>query len=117
MAINIRLDGDVTILSNFARLMNDPRHVDAARDVEDRLDLGERNFVMEMSNVHETGAGLLGLLVTLTRLIRKSRGDVVLAHPSPAIRRLVDEMRMDDFWDVFDTVQEAIAFYRRHDPE
>jgi anti-anti-sigma regulatory factor len=117
MALNIRLDGDVTVLSNFARLMNDPKHVDAARDVEDRLDLGERNFVMEMSNVHETGAGLLGLLVTLTRVIRKARGEVVLARPSPAIRRLVDEMRMDDFWDVFDSVEQAKAFYHRHDPE
>jgi len=116
MALNIRVDGDVTVLSNFARLMNDPRHVDAAIAVEERLDEGDRNFVLEMSDVRETGPGLLGLLVTLTRTIRKSKGDVVLAAPSHAIRRLVDEMRMDDFWDVFDSVEDAEAFYHRHDP-
>ncbi|MDG3007051.1 STAS domain-containing protein [Paludisphaera mucosa] len=117
MALNIRLDDDVTILSNFGRLMNDPKHVDAALDVQDRLDLGERAFIMEMNSVHETGAAFLGLLMTITRTIRKRGGDVVLARPSPAIRRLVDEMQMDDFWDVFDTVDEAKAFYHRHDPE
>ena len=113
MALNIRVDGDVTILSNFGRIMNDPRHVDAPIAVQDRLDEGDRNFVMEMNNVSETGAAFLGLLMTITRVIRKRRGDVVLAHPSPAVRRLVDDMRMDDFWDVSDTVEEAKAFYAR----
>lgn len=117
MSLNIRLEDDVTILSNFGRLMNDPRHVDAARDVEDRLDQGEREFVMEMNSVHETGASFLGLLMTITRAVRKRGGDVVLARPSPAIRRLVDEMQMDDYWDVFDSVDEAKAYYRRHDVE
>lgn len=115
MALNIRVEDDVTILSNFSRLMNDPRHVDAARDVQDRLDQGERNFVMEMNGVHETGAAFLGLLMTITRAVRRDRGDVVLARPSPAIRRMVEEMHMDDYWDVFDTLEEALAYYHRHD--
>jgi len=117
MALNIRVDGDVTILSNFGRLMNDPRHVDATDAVHDRIDLGERNFIMELNTVSETGTAFLGLLTTITRAVRKRRGDVVLARPSPAVRRLVDEMRMDDFWDVFDTVEDAKAFYHRHDPD
>ena len=41
MAVNIRLDGDIAILSNFARLMNDPRYVDASRDVQEMLDQGQ----------------------------------------------------------------------------
>ena len=115
MALNIRTQDGVTVLSNFGRLMNDPKHFDAAADVHDRLDLGEREFVLEMNGVHETGGSFLGLLMTITREIRKRGGDVVLARPSPAIRRLVLDMHLDDFWDVFDDLDEAVAFYRRHD--
>lgn len=115
MSLNIRVERGVTVLSNFGRLMNDPKHFDAAADVVDRLDLGEREFVMEMNGVHETGASFLGLLMTISREIRRRGGDVVLARPSPAIRRLVLDMQLDDFWDVFDTLDDAIEFYRRHD--
>lgn len=115
MPLNIRVERGVTVLSNFGRLMNDPRHFDAAGEVADRMDLGEREFVMEMSGVHETGASFLGLLMTITRDVRRRGGEVVIARPSPAIRGLVLDMRLDDFWDVFDTLDEAVAFYRRHD--
>ena len=35
MPLNIRTDGDIVILSNFGRLMNDPRYIDASRDTSD----------------------------------------------------------------------------------
>ena len=62
MALNIRLDGSVAILSNFARLMNDPRYIDAASDVHDLLDQGIRGFVIELAGVKETGSAFLGVL-------------------------------------------------------
>lgn len=115
MALNIRLDGDVAILSNFARLMNDPRYVDASRDVLELLDQGVRNFVLELVGIRDTGSSLLGILMTITREIRKRHGDAVVAHPSPAIEKYLAEMQMDEFWDIFPSVGEALAFYRRHD--
>jgi anti-anti-sigma regulatory factor len=113
MSVNIRFDGDVVVLSNFARLMNDPRYVDASRDVGDLLDRGSRRFVIDLTGVRETGASFLGLLMTLTRRIRQSRGEAVLAHPSREMEQfLLDEMQMEDYWDVLPSVQEAVEFYR-----
>ncbi|APW59266.1 STAS domain-containing protein [Paludisphaera borealis] len=117
MALNIRNDGDVTILSNFRQLMNDPRYVDSARDVDEQLDQGARKFVMELAGVHETGASFLGVLMTLTREIRRRGGEVVIARPSPQIAQFLVDMHMDDFWDVFRSVDEAQQFYGRHDVE
>jgi anti-anti-sigma factor len=107
MALNIRNDGDVTILSNFGRLMNDPRYVDAARDVDEQLDGGARRFVMELAGVHETGASFLGVLMTLTRAVRARGGEVVIVRPSPQVGKYLEEMALDDFWDVFRTLDEA----------
>src|SRR5205807_7448685 len=82
MPINIRFDGDVVVLSNFARLMNDPRYVDASRDLRDLLDQGRWDFVLDLGGVRETGSSFLGVLMTLTRQIRQHRGEAILAHLS-----------------------------------
>jgi anti-sigma B factor antagonist len=113
MPINIRFDGDVVVLSNFGRLMNDPRYVDAARDLGDLLEQGARQFVLDLTGVRETGASFLGLLMTLTRRIRQAEGEAVLAHPSREMAAfLLGEMQMEEYWDILPSVQEAVEFYR-----
>ena len=113
MALNIRFDGDVAILSNFARLMNDPRYVDAARDVQDLLDQGYRQYIIELTGVRETGPSFLGVLMTISREIRSQKGDVVLAHPSRDVEKYLVMMQMDEYWDIFGTVEEAAEFFNR----
>jgi anti-anti-sigma regulatory factor len=114
MAVNIRFDDDVVVLSNFARLMNDPRYVDAARDLDELLDRGSRRFVIDLTGVRETGASFLGLLMTLTRRIRQAEGgEAVLAHPSREMEAfLLGEMQMEEYWDVFPSVHAAVESYR-----
>jgi anti-anti-sigma factor len=113
MALNIRFDGRIAVLSNFARLMNDPRYVDAARDVQDLLDQGYRDYVVELAGVRETGASFLGVLMTISREIRNQGGDVVLAHPSREVANYLGMMQMDEYWDIFGTVEEAEEFFER----
>ncbi len=113
MAINIRSAGEVAVLSNIGRLMNDPRHFDAGRDVRELLDQGYRRFVLELGGAREPGSTVLGLLTTLTRQVRQAGGEAVLANVSPPMSAYLDLMRMDDFWDVFDDAAEATAFLGR----
>lgn len=117
MVLSIRHDGDVTILGNFGRFMNDPRYVDAAGEVAELLDQGERNFVMEMSGVHETGGSFLGVLMTMTREIRRRGGEVVMARVGGHVEAYLAEMQLDDHWDVFRTVDEARRFFQRGEEE
>jgi anti-anti-sigma regulatory factor len=93
--------------------MNDPRHFDASRSVGELLDQGTLGFVLEMSGVRETGPTLLGLLTTLTRMIRNEGGEAVLANISPQVETFLDEMRMDAYWDVFDDAETAVTFLDR----
>lgn len=111
MAVNIRVENDVVILSNFGRLMNDPKHFDASRDVGAMLDDGYRNFILELKGVNEMGDSGMGLLITLTRLIRKRSGDVVLVSPSRSMQRILMEMQLDEYWDVFDKTDEATEYF------
>jgi anti-anti-sigma factor len=111
MAMCIRLDEEIAVLSNFARLMNDPRYVDAARDVHELLNQGIQYYVIELSGVRETGASFLGVLMTITREIRHRGGEAVLAHCSKEVERYITMMQMDDYWDVFSSVDEARVFF------
>ncbi len=114
MPLNVRFDGDVVVLSNFARLMNDPRYVDAVRDLGDLLDQGATKFVIDLTGVRETGASFLGLLMTLTRRIRQERAEAILANPRREMTAfLIDEMQMEEYWDIFPSIEEAVEFYRR----
>lgn len=113
MVLNVSLDGDVAILSNFGGLLNDPRHFEAGRDVRALLDQGVRKFILEMSNIRELGETALGLLMTITRQVRQSDGEIVLAKPGKGVVEFLAEMRMDDYWDIEATVDEALNSLRR----
>jgi anti-anti-sigma factor len=112
MPLNMRIDGDVVILSNFGRLLNDPRHFDAGRDVREMLERGYRKFILELGGMREIGATAIGLLTTITRQVRKEGGEAVLAHLSPSIEKYIEMMRMDAYWEVFDRVADAEEFFR-----
>jgi anti-sigma B factor antagonist len=112
MPIQTRIDGDLVVLSNLGRLMDDPRHFDAARDVQALLDEGHRAFVIELGHVRELGTSALGLLVTLTRLVRRHDGEVVLARLTPELDDWLDSMKLDDYWDRYDSVDEAAEALR-----
>jgi anti-sigma B factor antagonist len=113
MPVNIRMDGDIAILSNFARLMNDPRYFDAVKDVNEVLDQGLRKFVLDLGGVREIGESGLGLLTTLTRQIRKSGGEVVVANMHKSMNQYMEEMRMDTYWEMFESIEEAKAYFGR----
>ena len=112
MPINVKYEGEVVILSNFARLMNDPRHVDATRDVRELLEEGRREFVLDMRYLREIGDAGLGLLTTITRLIRKHDGEAVLANVRKETMHFLDEMRLDAYWEIFDDEKEAVEYYK-----
>jgi anti-anti-sigma factor len=111
MPMNIWEANGVVVLSNFARLMNDPRHFDAGRDLREYLDRGDRAFVLDLTGLRDLGSSVLGLLTTLTRQIRTEGGEAVLANVSPATEKSLDEMRMDIYWDVFPSIDEAAASF------
>jgi anti-anti-sigma factor len=121
MPVNIQIEKDVVILSNFNQLMNDPRYVDAGRDIQDLLELGHQKFILDLGGVREIGSSFLGLLMTITRRIQRRGGDVVLAHLSRDMEEFLSTMQMEDFWDVFPSVKEAVTSYRdepdRPDPD
>jgi anti-sigma B factor antagonist len=112
MPLHVRFDENIAILSNIGQLLNDPRHFDATREVREILERGYRKFIIELSGVREMASAGLGLLTTLTRLVRQYDGELVLANLSGSLNEFMEEMRMDAFWEVFTRVEDAMIFFR-----
>lgn len=113
MAVHIRVENDIVIVSNFGRLMDDPRHFDAVKDVGEMLDQGFRKFALELKGVNEMGDSGMGLLITITREIRKASAEVVLISPSRSMQRILADMQLDDFWDVVPNAEAATQYFTR----
>lgn len=113
MPLNVMNEDDVVVLSNFSRLMNDPRYIDAGRDIQELLEQGRKKFVLDLGGVSETGSSFLGLLMTITRRIQRRGGEVVLAHLSRQTEDMLNTMQMEDYWDVFPNVKDAVALFRQ----
>lgn len=112
MALHIRIDGDLVVLSNLARLMNDPRHFDASQDVRELLAQGYRKFVLELRGLPELGDSALGLVMTISRDVRKEGGEIVLASLSRGMESYLESMQLEEYWDVFESVGDAKRFFQ-----
>jgi anti-anti-sigma factor len=53
------------------------------------------------------GSSGLGLLLTITRLVRRRGGDVVLISPGRGLEKTIREWRMDAVWECVESVEEA----------
>jgi anti-anti-sigma factor len=113
MPLHVRHERGVAILSNLGRAMNDPRYASATHVVRALAEEGQRAFVVELAEVRDAGPPLLGLLVSITRAARNAGGQVVLARVGPSLRRILEEMGLEDYWDVYPTVEQAIASFTR----
>lgn len=113
MAVHIRVESDVVIVSNFGRLMDDPRHFDAVKDVGEMIAEGFRKFALELKGVNEMGDSGMGLLITLTREIRKESGEVVLISPSRSMQRILADMHLEDYWDIVPHIAAATEYFAR----
>ena len=113
MPLQVRIEGDVAILSNVGRSMNDPRYPDAGKEVAALLDEGLTRFIGELRGVGEVGPPLLGLLMTITRLIRGRGGELVLAGVGRTLERYLEEMMMEEYWEMFRDVHEARTHFAR----
>ena len=51
--------------------------------------------------------------MTITREIRQRGGEAVLARPSKDVEKYLTMMQMDEYWDIFGSVEEARKFFDR----
>ncbi|MEE8169143.1 MAG: STAS domain-containing protein [Phycisphaerae bacterium] len=75
--------------------------------VNELLDGGASRIVLDMSGVAYVNSGGLGALVQITAKVNARQGRLLLAGPSPFVQGVLESTRLDRFFDIYPSVDEA----------
>jgi len=100
--------GSSVILQLKGRLETVAAHElrDAAHEI---LSNGDHNLVLNLAEVEFVSSTGLGTFLLLTEEFNEAGGRVILAEPSRAVLEVVSLLNLDQFLNVEDSVEEALA--------
>jgi anti-sigma B factor antagonist len=95
--------------------VNGDLDADTFRRLQDRLEQmiveGEKTIVLDCSHLGYISSAGLGVLMKIVKEIRKTGGDLSLAHLSEKIHNIVNVLGFSKVIQVFSTVEEAVSSY------
>ena len=82
------------------------------RQLEDKLEAGARNFVLDLSEVPFMDSAALAVMVSLLKRARQADGDVKMVAPKlEAARRILELTKFDRVFDMKETPEEAVQSF------
>ena len=111
MQINTVLNGDVAVLTLGGNFLCEPDKFKLRDSVYELMDGQIVKVVIDFSEVHCMNSEGLGTLVMALTSLRKSGGDVRLAHVSDMVRKTLAITQLNRVSQVYDTVELAVASY------
>jgi anti-sigma B factor antagonist len=73
--------------------------------VSDAVEEGEKNFVVDLSEVRYISSSGIGLLITMLTKMRNKDGEVYLTAPSDHVKKLLIITKLNNIFTVFDSVE------------
>jgi anti-sigma B factor antagonist len=84
---------------------------DLEETLEDRMNQGRHNLVLEMSDVNYLSSAGLRALVSALRTCKKKSGDVRIANPSERVSEVMSLAGLDSLFSMYDDVTVAVGSY------
>ena len=108
MNIEQTMRDGVCVLSPSGRLdaVSSP---DFKQTVQDMVEQGRTRLVVDFSGITFMDSSGLGALIASSRTLQKQDGDIRLACLSDTIRQIMGLTRADRMFDIFDSVDGAVA--------
>mgnify|MGYP003131032318 CR=1 FL=1 len=82
---------------------------DLIGDVSDGLQDGVKNCIIDLSEVRYISSSGIGVLITVLTKMRNADGEVFLASPSEHVKKLLIITKLNNIFNVSDTLEEALA--------
>ena len=79
------------------------------RRMHEMIDCGVRNMIVEASKIDCIDATGFGILIGGHRRLKALNGDLIVACSSSRIRRIFDITGMDKFFNMCETIDEAVG--------
>ena len=108
MGFVVDTKGDVVVVDVEGQLIVGNRQ-ELKQKVLERLERGDRKFIIDFSNTGYIDSSGLGVLVSLSKKIREQGGELRLASLNGDLRTLFELTKLDTLFKITDSHQEALA--------
>ena len=110
MAFEVTDKSGVTIIDVEGQLIVGNRQ-ELKQKVLERLDSGERKFLIDFSNTGYIDSSGLGVLVSLSKKIREQGGELRLANLNEDLKTLFELTKLDTLFHISNSRDEALQTY------
>ena len=110
MAFEVTEKGGVTIIDVEGQLIVGNRQ-ELKQKVLEKLDGGERKFLIDFSNTGYIDSSGLGVLVSLSKKIREQGGELRLANLNEDLKTLFELTKLDTLFHIASDRQEALTSF------
>jgi anti-sigma B factor antagonist len=107
MGFRVLQNGEVTLVEVEGQLIVGNRQ-ELKQQVLDRLDKGDRKFVIDFANTGYIDSSGLGVLVSLSKKIREQGGELRLSSLNEDLRTLFELTKLDTLFRIADTKAKAL---------
>jgi anti-sigma B factor antagonist len=90
-AVVLELSGSVSAVEQNLRLL-----------VDEFVQYGDRNFVIDLANVSDMDSSGLGQLCTIHAMLKNCGGDMKLLKPTDSIRKLLQIAKLDTVFELLE---------------
>ena len=110
MGFQVSQSGGITLVEVEGQLIVGNRQ-ELKQQVLERLEAGDRKFVIDFTNTGYIDSSGLGVLVSLSKKIREQGGELRLANLNEDLRTLFELTKLDTLFSIADSRQEALASF------
>lgn len=110
MKITEKQDGDVTILVLSGEMINVKLDIHPA--VKQLIEEGKKKVVVDVGKVKWFASTALGSLMASYSSLKAADGDMKIARASKKIYSLFYQMKLQEVFDSYDTIEEAVAAFK-----
>lgn len=107
MGFRVLQNGEVTLVEVDGQLIVGNRQ-ELKQQVLDRLEGGDRKFVIDFANTGYIDSSGLGVLVSLSKKIREQGGELRLSSLNEDLRTLFELTKLDTLFRIADTKEKAL---------
>ncbi|HHL71298.1 MAG TPA: anti-sigma factor antagonist [Bacteroidetes bacterium] len=105
--------GDVVVLEMSGKIMGGPDATILNDKLHELIEQGKHKTVANLARIDWMNSSGLGILIGGLTTMRNHNGDLKLAQVTERIRSLLKITRLHNIFEMYDTVEEAVASYEK----
>ncbi|MEI0531726.1 STAS domain-containing protein [Brachyspira pilosicoli] len=110
MSLNIEDKGKAKIVMLEGKL-DVNLSVSLESELDALIDSGSNNLILEISKVEYLSSSGIRVFINMMRKVKDKNGRLVLASVPGSIKKILKTVDLEDLFEVFDTVDEALATF------